>query len=194
MSIFALAEDERRERIEKEGIEKVELADFVEETQRRFKQWAHEVANRMWKGGYAPEEEMKLAKPRSPWGGWLQGAISLDGVLLKNSAEGLVVIASIAPEEDGRWWLHVSASTTGRKVPTWRQMGLIKKLFIGPDAEAYSVFPPKDRHVNIGEVLHLWHCLDAPDGGVVLPRFERTATFALNGVRGATPGIKFLTV
>lgn len=189
MSIFAIAEDDRNEKVKALGLEGAELEQYIAEVQARFKQWTFEFAARAY--GYPYDE----SSGKSPWGGgWRQGALSLDGVLLKSIVEGLVVIASIAPEEDGRWWLHVSASTSSRKVPTWRQMGLIKKAFIGPDGEAYSVFPPKSRHVNIAEVLHLWHCLDAPDGGVVLPRFERTATLALNGVRGADKSIRFLSI
>jgi hypothetical protein len=46
-------------------------------------------------------------------------------------------------------------------------MSEVKELFIGGDRQAIQVMPPRSNHVNIHEVLHLWHCLDG-DG---LPDF-----------------------
>lgn len=79
------------------------------------------------------------------------------------------VIESVAREEDGRRWHHVSTARADR-MPTWDEVRAIKEAFIG-DREAYIVFPPKARYVNLHRFcLHLWACLDAPEGAV-LPDF-----------------------
>jgi hypothetical protein len=45
-----------------------------------------------------------------------------------------------------------------------------KELFVGREAEAYQVFPPRSRYVNVcTTALHLWHPLD----GEVLPDFRK---------------------
>lgn len=83
-----------------------------------------------------------------------------------------MVIESIAPHnDDGHNWLHVSVSRPKGKMPSYEDLGLIRKLFIGEDRECYMIWPPKSRYVNINpNVLHLYCCLDAPDG--VLPHME----------------------
>lgn len=74
-------------------------------------------------------------------------------------------------EADGRTWLHVSVSKPSRsKMPTYEDIQTARKLFIGEERECYMVFPTKDRYINVNPVLHLWCCLDQPEG--VLPRFE----------------------
>jgi hypothetical protein len=83
---------------------------------------------------------------------------------------GLRVIRSEALQSDWKHWLHVSVSRRDRHLPTWEQLGDVKDVFIGTSAEAYSVLPPADRYVNLNQgVLHLWACVDEPDG--VLPEF-----------------------
>ena len=85
--------------------------------------------------------------------------------------ERITVIESIAMREDGRKWLHVSVAKPNRKkMPTYDDLQTMRKLFIGEDKEAYMVFPPRSRYVNINPVLHLWVCLDEIDG--ILPKFE----------------------
>lgn len=82
----------------------------------------------------------------------------------------LVVLLSGDWQEDGRRWLHVSASVKGQgRLPSWPEMQSIKSLFIGREKTAYQTFPAASRHVNLGEVMHLWHCLD----GDPLPDFTR---------------------
>jgi hypothetical protein len=83
----------------------------------------------------------------------------------------LRVWEDVSVKGDGKRWLHVSLSRRNQKMPTWEDMQEVKKLFIGEDRECYQVFPSKERYVNLGNVLHLWCCLDQPDG--VLPHFER---------------------
>lgn len=88
-----------------------------------------------------------------------------------NVTKGRTVLYSESKQDDGRWWVHVSASRRDTKVPTWEQLVEAKDLFIG-DAEAYVVFPPRARYVNqTPGVLHVFACRDEPDG--VLPDFTR---------------------
>lgn len=82
----------------------------------------------------------------------------------------LKVIWSIAKEEDGRRWIHVSASRPTR-LPSYNDMKRVKSLFIGDSRPAYSVYAPHAEHVNIhSNCLHLW----APFNGIAaLPDFSR---------------------
>jgi hypothetical protein len=82
----------------------------------------------------------------------------------------ITVIEDISVKEDGKNWLHVSVAKPNRSIPTYDDLQVVRKLFIGEDRECYQVFPTKDRYVNLGNVLHLWSCLEAPNG--VLPHFE----------------------
>ena|SRR6266566_30072 len=86
--------------------------------------------------------------------------------------ESLTVIESTAVKDDGRMWLHVSLSKpNSKKIPSYEDIQLLRKLFIGEDRECYLIFPPKARYINIHPgVIHLWACLYEPDG--VLPHME----------------------
>jgi len=65
------------------------------------------------------------------------------------------------------WWRHVSVSHAGY-VPNWKEMCIVKDLFIGKDKKAIQVHPPKKEHYNFcSTVLHLWCNLDRD----VLPNF-----------------------
>lgn len=82
---------------------------------------------------------------------------------------GLRVIWSCADELDGRPWLHVSASREV-SIPSYSDMTLVKRLFIGPTRYAYSVWADTNKHVSIHpNCLHLWSVLD--DGPQPLPDF-----------------------
>lgn len=66
------------------------------------------------------------------------------------------VIWSLAHEDDARLWLHVSASHRTR-LPTWDEMAMVKRLFVGPERWACQLHPPEAEHVNLhSRVLHLW--------------------------------------
>jgi hypothetical protein len=79
----------------------------------------------------------------------------------------LQVIESWHPAPDGRTWLHVSLSREDR-IPSYEDIKVTKRTFVGDDHEAYQVFPPVERHVNINpNVLHLFCWPDGP----VLPDF-----------------------
>jgi hypothetical protein len=101
-----------------------------------------------------------------------------DGLMWERlTGERITVIESIV-EKDGQTWLHVSVAKPvkrngQKKMPTYDDVQEMRRLFIGEEREAYMIFPTKDRYVNINPVLHLWTCLDHPEG--VLPRFEGIA-------------------
>ena len=81
----------------------------------------------------------------------------------------LKVISSAAREQDGKRWRHLSISRQSR-VPTYEEMMVVRNLFLGEDAHAIQVFPPKAQHISIFRFcLHLWHCID----GNPLPDFAR---------------------
>ena len=51
-------------------------------------------------------------------------------------------------------------------------MALVKRDFVGEDRYAYSIWPPREQHVNIMPYcLHLWARMDELDGRV-LPEFS----------------------
>ncbi len=84
---------------------------------------------------------------------------------------GLCVIETVHREGDGRRWHHVSMSRASR-LPSYEDLSLVRRLFIGEDLECYQIFPPRSRYVNRHPFcLHLWRCLDAP-AGIVLPDFR----------------------
>lgn len=96
-----------------------------------------------------------------------------DGSGRAATQKGLAVIETLNREADGRRWHHVSLSRASR-LPSYEDVLLVRRLFIGECAECYQVFPPAARHVNVHPYcLHLWRCLDAP-AGVVLPDFRHS--------------------
>lgn len=128
--------------------------------------------------------ELQEARQDSETQRWVQTwKLSLGGLrgwrLLEDGADGekylgkingqpIVVIWSIAREEDGKPWLHVSASHPSR-VPTWEEMAEVKRLFVGADRFALQLHPPEAVYVNIhARVLHLW----APVEHWPLPEFS----------------------
>lgn len=94
-----------------------------------------------------------------------------DGIMWERlTGEPIKVIESVSIH-DGMRWLHVSVSKAPkRKMPTYEDIQVARRLFVGEHRECYQVFPTSDRYVNFHPVLHLWCCLDMPEG--VLPRFE----------------------
>lgn len=105
---------------------------------------------------------------------------NFNGAAWVNGAQKLYVLESIATIlSDQRIWHHVSVSVIvaeklrpdQKELPSWEQLSYIKHQFIGNEREAYVIFPPSDRYVNLRPVLHLWACMDV-ERGEVLPRFE----------------------
>lgn len=104
-------------------------------------------------GSHAALVEDRVNPDVSSWRCLSRG---LDGQAWEHRGRRLRVIWSIALESDGRPWLHVSASNPAR-VPFHDEMGLVKDLFVGEHAMAYSVWPPVHRYVNEhATTLHLW--------------------------------------
>jgi hypothetical protein len=52
------------------------------------------------------------------------------------SKDGVVVGLSRKREEDDKRWVHVSCSRKAR-VPSYDDLALVKRVFIGPDRFAY---------------------------------------------------------
>lgn len=119
----------------------------------------------------------ELAERLSHWpaGAWEQLRQGPDGGQLQHKGRRLRVIWSIGVELDDRHWLHVSVSLPGR-IPMHDELAFAKGAIVGEDRYAYSVWPPKDMHVSLGEVLHLWAPLD---GDPPIPEFSRV----IRGVR-----------
>lgn len=75
---------------------------------------------------------------------------------------GLLVMASAGIMNDNKEWLHVSFSRKS-KMPTYSDLQLVKREFIGNDKKAIMVFPEQENYVNISpHCLHLWYCKDNP--------------------------------
>lgn len=93
----------------------------------------------------------------------------LDGSKWHRRRDRLTVIRSWSSELDGRSWLHVSMSHPDR-LPSYKTVRDVKRVFVGDDQTALQVFPPVSQHVNQHPFcLHLWCCLD----GDVTPDFTR---------------------
>ncbi len=107
--------------------------------------------------------------PRVLPAGWIVMRVLHDGIQCVNNLLNLAVIASVATELDGKRWLHVSASAPDR-IPTWKELRLVKDIFIGKNKLAVQVLPPDEDYINLNpHVLHLWHCLD----GCPVPDFAQ---------------------
>lgn len=90
---------------------------------------------------------------------------------VRTMGEAIRVIESIYTRADGHTWLHVSVSKPNRKMPTWDDIQTMRRCFVSEERESYMIFPTQDRYVNIHPgVLHLYCCLDQPNG--VLPHME----------------------
>ncbi|PSB52046.1 hypothetical protein C7B67_08540 [filamentous cyanobacterium Phorm 6] len=88
------------------------------------------------------------------------------------SRDGLIVIISCSIEKDGNWWVHLSLSRK-KSVPTWIDLVKVKEIFLGADALAIQVLPPRSEWVNVHEFcLHLYHCLDQRP----IPDFRKLGT------------------
>jgi hypothetical protein len=76
-----------------------------------------------------------------------------------HGARGLGLIHSVALEQDGQFWEHVSVSRSDDTMPTWVQVRDAFRDVSGDDALGIVVIPPKSEHVDIAEVAHVWRCL-----------------------------------
>jgi hypothetical protein len=105
-------------------------------------------------------------KPDRPSCNWPMIQEANDGFIFR-SANGIDVIIS-GQIEDGKRWLHVSLSRKHR-MPTYEDIALVKRAFIGDGLKAIMIFPERKYHVNLHSFcLHLWACLEDDQ----LPKFS----------------------
>lgn len=95
-----------------------------------------------------------------------------DGRAFRSPSLGLTVIVSGAVEADGKPWVHLSLARKSR-IPSYDDMSLVRRLFLGEDVKSIQVFPKKEQYVNLNPyVLHLFVCLALEGDG--LPEFSGT--------------------
>lgn len=106
-------------------------------------------------------------------GNWRTAHDGEDGSAIYD-AQDRRVIWSVALEQDGELWLHVSVSREDR-MPSYADLCKVKSEVIGDDRTAIEVFVDSEHHVNIHpNVRHLWCCLtstplpDFTQGGVTI--------------------------
>lgn len=101
---------------------------------------------------------------------WLAEGFGPAGWLYRRRG-GVQVIVSAHVEGDGKLWLHVSASRRDR-VPSYTELCEVKRVFVGAERMAVSVYAPETEHFNLHRFcLHLW----APIGHSPLPDFRRAS-------------------
>jgi hypothetical protein len=96
-------------------------------------------------------------RPRVEQTGWKVVQTGNDGDALQGriGPAAFTVIWSLAYEQDGALWLHVSASHRHR-IPQWAEMAEVKRVFVG-DRWACQLHPPDGEYVNLHDrVLHLF--------------------------------------
>lgn len=88
---------------------------------------------------------------------WSMQEETLNGRSWVNLVKRLGVIQSIDHEADGHLWLHTSVSREDHAIPTYDELALVKRLFIGEDRMALQLFVRQEEHVNLHPgCLHLW--------------------------------------
>jgi hypothetical protein len=115
------------------------------------------LAKTLRRAGHRPQ-------PPQPWGP--AGA----AVTLVNASGGHLgsVIVSQSRHDDGVEWIHASIAWQDH-TPTYEDLTVLKAGVFGDRREAYQIFPPADRHINIHQfALHLY---GRADGARVLPDF-----------------------
>lgn len=70
-----------------------------------------------------------------------------DGAMLAHR-DGRRVILSVAREQDGKRWMHLSISRPDR-LPSYGDLCDAKRVFVGADRKAIQVFAPEAEHVNL---------------------------------------------
>ncbi|MBA3654565.1 MAG: hypothetical protein H0W70_10270 [Actinobacteria bacterium] len=109
------------------------------------------------------------AYPRLARAGWLLRYEGEDGLgLLDQPKRNLRIIHSIAREQDGDVWAHLSLSRRDRTFPTWEQTRDAWWL-IYPNLAGVIVVAPQTKHVNVAEVAHVCGNLSKP----AVPDFTR---------------------
>lgn len=94
---------------------------------------------------------------RSGWSWRFEGEDGIGCLDLVRNPQ-LRLIHTIAREDDGEVWAHVSLSRRDRVMPTWEQTRDAWWLLYGA-TPGVIVVAPRDEHVNRAEVAHVWGCL-----------------------------------
>lgn len=76
------------------------------------------------------------------------------------------LLHSVAREDDGQVWAHVSVSHRDDTMPDWYEVQRAGRLLY-PSLYGIIVVAPETMHVNIANVAHAWYCLTMQ----VLPDF-----------------------
>jgi hypothetical protein len=71
------------------------------------------------------------------------------------------IVHSVAREEDGQVWAHVSLSNAENTMPGWYEVRNAGWLLY-PGQFGIVVIAPQSSHVNIANVAHVWFCLSGP--------------------------------
>jgi hypothetical protein len=94
-------------------------------------------------------------------GGWRLAEQNNDGIgYWRQRQQRLSLIHSVAREQDGQAWAHVSVATAENTMPTWYELRNAGWLMY-PGRFGIVVVAPEGRHVNIANVAHIWYCLTA---------------------------------
>ena len=97
-----------------------------------------------------------------------------DGEAYQHRSRPFTLIWSVAVQEDGQIWQHMSMAHRDRP-PTWVELVESKEWLMGTDTYAYQVAPPRRFYVNQNpNVLHLFRCVSSrpDDSGKILPEFS----------------------
>lgn len=114
-------------------------------------------------------ENYDATRDRLQRAGWKCETPGADGLgHWRNRGRRLALIHSVAVEDDGELWDHVSVSRADRTMPTWEQLRDVFHEVCGDEALGVVVIPPTSEHVNIHEVAHAWRRLT---GSRPLPDF-----------------------
>ena len=109
-----------------------------------------------------PAQQDRLAA-----GGWRQRYDGTEGLGMWDHPHGRRVIHSVAREDDGELWAHVSCSRRDMSFPSWLETERACWLLY-PDLAGVIVVAPRAEHVNLSEVSHVWVKLT---GGRPVPDF-----------------------
>jgi hypothetical protein len=105
-------------------------------------------------------EPLRAVEARLKRHHWVCAQRGADGLgAWQHKARRLALIHSVATEQDGELWEHVSLSRSDGDMPSWAQVRDVFHEVCGDDALGVIVVPPKNEHVNIAEVAHVWRCL-----------------------------------
>jgi len=104
------------------------------------------------------KEALEKAQTRMPQG-MRRVEIAADGAAYTWGANRTVIVSGQV-ESDGKRWLHISVACK-RRLPTYKELAIVRHTFIGEDRYSVMVFPPTDRYVNVHRfALHLFACWD----------------------------------